>query len=160
VPDSIDVTSTTESPNDHRHAYGPVAPPASMKCSDLTFASGKSDRRRSFTACSTPMHGQVNGPVPTQAGCYGLGRKLTLTAWGQPRARRHVGERAGVRQRQRSGNGAGGTGSGRSTTTIDYRGPVLGPNEQTLLASGLALLALALCWSTWIEASKRQGLEP
>jgi hypothetical protein len=38
----------------------------------------------------------------------------------------------------------GGTGIGRSTTTIDTGGPVPGGLNKMALASGLALLALAL----------------
>ena len=147
VADSIDVTIDDGEPGTITGTlYGPVAPPASMKCSDLTFAQWEVGPTQVFTAVlDASGTGTVMGPVPTQAGCYGWAETVTLTASGAtastPPTSANEQAFASVNG---SGNGAGGTGSGRSTTTINTGGPVLAGMNRTLLASGLALLALAV----------------
>ena len=147
VADSIDVTVDDGEPGTITGTlYGPVAPPASMKCSDLTLAQWEVAPTQVFTAVlDANGTGTVMGPVPTQAGCYGWAETVTLTASGAtastPPTSANEQAFASVKG---SGNGVGGTGSGHSTTTIDTGGPVLAGLNKTLLASGLALLALAM----------------
>jgi hypothetical protein len=147
VADSIDVTIDDGEPGTITGTlYGPVAPPASMKCSDLTFAQWEVGPTQVFTAVlDASGTGTVMGPVPTQAGCYGWAETVTLTASGAtastPPTSANEQAFASVKG---SGNGVGGTGSGYSTTTINTGGPVLAGMNRTLLASGLALLALAV----------------
>jgi hypothetical protein len=147
VADSIDVTVDDGEPGTITGTlYGPVAPPASMKCSDLTLAQWEVGPPQVFTAVlDANGTGTVMGPVPTQAGCYGWAETVTLTASGAtastPPTSANEQAFASVKG---SGNGVGGTGSGHSTTTIDTGGPVLAGLNKTLLASGLALLALAM----------------
>ena len=146
VADSIDVTVDDGEPGTITGTlYGPVAPPASMKCSDLTLAQWEVAPTQVFTAMlDANGTGTVMGPVPTQAGVW-LGRNGDADGLGGNREHAaHVGERARFASVKGSGNGVGGTGSGHSTTTIDTGGPVLAGLNKTLLASGLALLALAM----------------
>ncbi len=147
VADSIDVTvDDGESGTITGTLYGPVAPPTSMKCSDLTLAQWEVAPTQVFTAVlDANGTGTVMGPVPTQAGCYGWAETVSLTASGAttstPPTSANEQAFASV---SGSGNGAGGTGSGDSTTSINTGGPVLAGMNKTLLASGLALLALAV----------------
>jgi uncharacterized protein (DUF427 family) len=147
VADSIDVTVDDGEPGTITGTlYGPVAPPASMKCSDLTLAQWEVAPTQVFTAVlDANGTGTVMGPVPTQAGCYGWAETVTLTASGAtastPPTSANEQAFASVKG---SGNGVGGTGSGHSTTTIDTGGPVSAGMNKTLLVSGLALLALAV----------------
>jgi uncharacterized protein (DUF427 family) len=147
VADSIDVTVDDGEPGTITGTlYGPVAPPASMKCSDLTLAQWEVAPTQVFTAVlDANGTGTVMGPVPTQAGCYGWAETVTLTASGAsastPPTSANEQAFASV---SGSGNGAGGAGSGHSTTTINTGGPVLAGMNRTLLASGLALIALAV----------------
>lgn len=147
VADSIDVTVDDGEPGTITGTlYGPVAPPASMKCSDLTLAQWEVAPTQVFTAVlDANGTGTVMGPVPTQAGCYGWAETVTLTASGATASTppTSVNEQA-FASVNGSGNGVGGTGSGHSTTTINTGGPVLAGINKTLLASGLALLALAV----------------
>ena len=84
VADSIDVTVDDGEPGTITGTlYGPVAPPASMKCSDLTLAQWEVAPTQVFTAVlDANGTGTVMGPVPTQAGCYGWAETVTLTASG------------------------------------------------------------------------------
>jgi uncharacterized protein (DUF427 family) len=147
VADSIDVTVDDGEPGTITGTlYGPVALPASMKCSDLTLAQWEVAPTQVFTAVlDANGTGTVMGPVPTQAGCYGWAETVTLTASGAtastPPTSANEQAFASVKG---SGNGVGGTGSGHSTTTIDTGGPVSAGMNKTLLVSGLALLALAV----------------
>jgi uncharacterized protein (DUF427 family) len=146
VADSIDVTIDDGEPGSITGTlYGPVAPPASMKCSDLTLAQWEVAPTQVFTAVlDANGTGTVMGPVPTQAGCYGWAETVTLTASGAsastPPTSANEQAFASVKG---SGSGVGGSGSGNSTTTINTGGPVVTGMNTRLLASGLALLALA-----------------
>jgi hypothetical protein len=147
VADSIDVTVDDGEPGTITGTlYGPVAPPTSMKCSDLTLAQWEVAPTQVFTAVlDANGTGTVMGPVPTQAGCYGWAETVSLTASGAttstPPTSANEQAFASV---SGSGNGAGGSGSGDSTTSINTGGPVLAGMNRTLLASGLVLIALAV----------------
>jgi hypothetical protein len=147
VADSIDVTVDDGEPGTITGTlYGPLSPPASMSCADVTLAQWLAAPSQVFTAVlGVDGTGTVMGPVPTQAGCYGWAETVTLTASGATTTTppTSVNEQAFASVRG-SGKGVGGTGIGRSTTTIDTGGPVPGGLNKMALASGLALLALAL----------------
>jgi hypothetical protein len=147
VADSIDVAVDDGEPGTITGTlYGPVAPPASMSCADLTLAQWRVASSQVFTAVlGADGTGTVLGPVPTQAGCYGWAETVTLTASGAttttPPTSTNEQAFASV---SGSGKGVGGTGTGHSTTNINTGGPVPAGLNKTLLASGLALLALAV----------------
>jgi hypothetical protein len=147
VADSIDVAVDDGEPGTITGTlYGPVAPPASMSCADLTLAQWRVASSQVFTAVlGADGTGTVLGPVPTQAGCYGWAETVTLTASGAttttPPTSTNEQAFASV---SGSGKGVGGTGTGHSTTNINTGGPVSEGLNKTLLSSGLALIALAV----------------
>jgi hypothetical protein len=147
VADSIDVAVDDGEPGTITGTlYGPVAPPASMSCADLTLAQWRVASSQVFTAVlGADGTGTVLGPVPTQAGCYGWAETVTLTASGAttttPPTSTNEQAFASV---SGSGKGVGGTGTGHSTTNINTGGPVPAGLNKMLLASGLALIALAV----------------
>ena len=147
VADSIDVTVDDGEPGTITGTlYGPVAPPASMRCADLTLAQWRVASSQVFVAVlGANGTGTVLGPVPTQAGCYGWAETVTLTASGAtattPPTSTNEQAFASV---SGVGKGVGGTGTGRSTTNINTGGPVRAGLNKTLLSSGLAFMALAV----------------
>jgi uncharacterized protein (DUF427 family) len=147
VADSIDVTVDDGEPGTITGTlYGPLSPPPSMSCADVTLAQWLAAPSQVFTAVlGGNGTGTVMGPVPTQAGCYGWAETVTLSASGAttttPPTSANEQAFASVRG---SGKGVGGTGTGHSTTTINTGGPVPGGLNKMVLASGLALLALAV----------------
>jgi hypothetical protein len=147
VADSIDVTVDDGEPGTITGTlYGPLSPPASMSCADVTLAQWLAAPSQVFTAVlGVNGTGTVMGPVPTQAGCYGWAETVTLTASGATTTTppTSVNEQAFASVRG-SGKGVDGTGIGHSTTTINTGGPVLGGLNKMALATGLALLALAV----------------
>jgi len=63
--------------------YGPVAPPASMSCSDLTLAQWETGATQNFNVDVTGNGSYtVTGPASTSAGCYGWSDTVTLTPSG------------------------------------------------------------------------------
>jgi hypothetical protein len=146
VADSIDVTVDDGEPGSITGTlYGPLSPPASMSCADVTLAQWLAAPSQVFTAVlGVNGTGTVMGPVPTQAGCYGWAETVTLSVSGAttttPPTSANEQAFASVRG---SGKGVDGTATGHSTTTINTGGPVSSGLNKTLLASGLALLALA-----------------
>jgi len=60
--------------------YGPVAPPASNSCSDLTLAQWEAGATQNFSVDITGNGTYtVTGPTATSAGCYGWSDTVTLT---------------------------------------------------------------------------------
>jgi hypothetical protein len=60
--------------------YGPVTPPASNSCSDLTLAQWEAGATQSFSVDITGNGTYtVTGPTATSAGCYGWSDTVTLT---------------------------------------------------------------------------------